>query len=412
MSGLLGTAGSFLGRLQLRPASFRGIGFGVQVMGKEFGRRVVTHRYPKREKVQHEDMGLRERVIQVEGFIVGDDATARLLSLEAALQKEGVGRLMHPHYGELQVVCTAARSHAGLERGLFGFQASFEIDDVATKAPVKSTNGASLLDRLGLEGVGQFISDYGRLLTLDGLQDFVAEQLGDQLGGLGISIGDLASGYGLYQQVMGAVGLLGAFTGGGTGGLSAATSATAATAAVAALTPLGRRPDAALSLAASGGVPMPPPPIVPTPSRLAVAANAAGLDELARSSAAVMSARAAATVSWDSREEAIRYRDRVADALDDASDRAGAMGWDASWRALIDMRAAWVPYINATAARLPRIRLITLATPMSALQLAYQLDGDNLDTLFDRGADIARRNGIANPVFLPAGDPLEVLTDG
>jgi prophage DNA circulation protein len=122
-------------------------------------------------------------------------------------------------------------------------------------------------------------------------------------------------------------------------------------------------------------------------------------------------ARLGDTMSWPSRDEAIATRDRVADALDASADRLGALGLDATWRSIVDLRAAWVRGVTAAAAPLPRVISVTPAMPISTLALAYQLDGDNLANLVDRAGDIARRNAVSHPGFLAPGAALEVLAD-
>jgi prophage DNA circulation protein len=149
-----------------------------------------------------------------------------------------------------------------------------------------------------------------------------------------------------------------------------------------------------------------------TPGLKAAASNARVVDAYVRALAATEAARAGAPVVWNSRDQAIAYRDRIAEPLGDAADRASDMGWAASWRALGELRAAWVSHVTSTAAPLPRIAAVTPAAGTSSMLLAYQLDGDALDTLFGRADDIAWRNQVSHPGFLPAGAPLEVLADG
>ena len=408
MSGFIGA--SLTGLLsRLRPASFRGVSFGVKGGGKDLGRRVVTHKFPLRDTVMHEDMGRRERTITVEGFLVGVDLVARLKRLEAALERQGPGRLVHPHYGALDVVVTAAKVTLGEARDLATVSITFEQHDPADPQPAGQVNSGSLVDRLGLSSVVALAEEYSSLLTLDGLQDFVGEQLGVQLADLGVSMTDIASIYGLAQQARGAVsGLLSWFDSGDRG--ASAAVVTTAIAALGVAGASGVKPDALLRVAADGVV----APAVPasTPSLAAVQSNAAALDALVRGAAAAEAARAAATVDWDSRDQALSYRDQVVAAIDDAADLAGALGWDASWRALADLRAATVTHITTTAAPLPRVASVTPVVTTSSLLLAYRLDGDAVDTLFDRAAGIVRRNRVVHPGFLSGGVALEVLTDG
>lgn len=408
MSGFVSSA--LTGLLhRLRPASFRGVSFGVKGGGKDLGRRVVTHKFPLRDTVMHEDMGRRERTLTIEGFLVGTDLVARLRRLEAALEQQGPGRLVHPHYGSLDVVVTAAKVSTGDARDLATVSITCELHDPDSPQPAGAVNGGSLVDRLGLSSVVELVDEYAGLLTLDGLQDFVAEQLGAQLADLGVSLTDIAAVYGLAQQARGAVsGLLGWLDAGNRGSSGAVVAA-----AIGAFGVDGgstRPPDALLRIAAAGVAA--PAAGAPTPAQAAVAQNAAALDALARGAAAAEAARVAALVDWESRDQALAYRDQVAAALDEAGDRAGDLGWDNAWRSLSELRAAMVAHVTTTAAPLPRIARVTPPATTASVLLAYRMDGDGLGTLFERAADIARRNRAAHPGFLPGGSPLEVLTDG
>lgn len=442
MSGVLSSVASGAAGLLglLRPASFRGVVFGVMATGKDGGRRIVTHLYPLRDKVQHEDLGRKQRILTISLILVGTGIVGRAKRLEGALDKPGVGRLVHPLYGEVQVTVTSWRMSTGLERGMVSYEASFEIYDGPKKTPSGATLGASLLDRLGLTAIAELIADVSSLLTLEGLQEFVAENFGEALGAVSEGLALVATGYGLYQQVMGVVGLLYAWTSGGSAGSgggvitgaviltpaeAAGTAVTksvaalgwvaegnsGADAAAAALAEPDRRPDALLVVAAGGAAPPIPAALAQTPSRRAEAANAQALAVLVQASAAVEAARMGALVAWRSRDEAIEYRDRVADALETAADLAGELGMDGAWRAIVDLRAGWVRVVTEAAAPLPRVAIVTPTAPICSVALAYQMDGDTLTSLFERGAEIARRNQVPHPGFLAPGEPLEVLRD-
>lgn len=88
---------------QLRPASFRGVPFGVLGSSGKFGRRQVVHEYPFRDTVWVEDLGRATRRFNISGFVVGDDAIAKRDRLIAAIETVGDGDLMHPTYGQLRV---------------------------------------------------------------------------------------------------------------------------------------------------------------------------------------------------------------------------------------------------------------------------------------------------------------------
>jgi len=99
----------------------------------------------------------------------------------------------------------------------------------------------------------------------------------------------------------------------------------------------------------------------------------------------------------------------ASDALAEAAERAGEVGWDATWQALRTLRAAHIADLNDRAAPLPRLRSLRLAATLPSVVVAYRLDGDALDTLVDRAADLVARNRVPNPLLVPGGRDLEVL---
>lgn len=101
----LGSAGRSW-RDQLRPASFRGIPFGVFESQVQFGRKVAVHEYPFRNTVWVEDLGRSARRISFAGFLEGDDCIQQrdklIKACEEAAAAEG-SELVHPSLGQLTV---------------------------------------------------------------------------------------------------------------------------------------------------------------------------------------------------------------------------------------------------------------------------------------------------------------------
>ena len=108
-------------RQRLRPASFRGATFHVEVDGKASGRRVALHEYPKRDTPYAEDMGRRARRHTIEGYVImsprQQDYTQERDALVRALETEGPGTLVHPSIGTEQVVCDQFSCTETRERG-------------------------------------------------------------------------------------------------------------------------------------------------------------------------------------------------------------------------------------------------------------------------------------------------------
>lgn len=117
-----GTSAPWFG--QLRPASFRGVPFGVLGSTSKFGRRNAVHEYPFRDTVWVEDMGRSARRISVSGFLVGDDAIDQRERMVAAVEAPGDGELIHPTLGRLKVSNIDFSSEERWDQGRV-FQVSF-----------------------------------------------------------------------------------------------------------------------------------------------------------------------------------------------------------------------------------------------------------------------------------------------
>ena len=91
-------------RDQLRPASFRGVRFYIEIGSRAGGRRIALHEYSKRDQPYAEDMGRRARKFQITGYLIGPDYLIDRDSLIEALELESPGRLVHPTLGEFEVV--------------------------------------------------------------------------------------------------------------------------------------------------------------------------------------------------------------------------------------------------------------------------------------------------------------------
>ena len=104
-------------RDRLRPASFRGVQFHVEVGARSGGRRLAPHEYPKRDDPYTEDMGRRGRAFSVTGYLIGSDFARGRDSLIRALEQEGPGQLVLPTGMSMRVMCGTYNSAERRERG-------------------------------------------------------------------------------------------------------------------------------------------------------------------------------------------------------------------------------------------------------------------------------------------------------
>ncbi|AWN43170.1 DNA circularization N-terminal domain-containing protein [Methylobacterium durans] len=104
-------------RARLRPASFRGAEFHVEVGTRAGGRRVALHEFAKRDDPYAEDMGRRAIRNAVTAYLVGPDYLDDRDILIESLDAEGPGLLIHPTLGEFDVVCDGFNAIERRERG-------------------------------------------------------------------------------------------------------------------------------------------------------------------------------------------------------------------------------------------------------------------------------------------------------
>lgn len=101
---------SLLNVKTLREASYEGIRFDVDSATLSFGRRTVTHEFPQRDTSYVEDLGKTTRQFSIQGFIVGDDFIDRSKRLIDKIESQvgtdrraNHGKLVHPWLGSLDV---------------------------------------------------------------------------------------------------------------------------------------------------------------------------------------------------------------------------------------------------------------------------------------------------------------------
>jgi prophage DNA circulation protein len=140
-----------------------------------------------------------------------------------------------------------------------------------------------------------------------------------------------------------------------------------------------------------------------TPSRKQQQQNQQAIDQLIKGVATVEAARTMADrqASFSNYSAAIAMQNTLLTALDHSIES----GSDNAYPALANLQSAIIKRVDDIAPGLQRIEHIELAQSVPALVLAHQLyqTADNADELI-------ARNKLAHPLFVPAGQQLEVLT--
>lgn len=395
-------------RDRLRPASFRGVPFKVDEADKEFGRRTQLDEYPDRDDPYVEDQGRRARRYPIRAYVVGPDYDQARDALDAALEQQGPGTLIHPYRGTLQVRVGRVRAtESSREGGLCTYEIEF-MEAGVNRQPSSAVDTVAVSNAAADTLTTQVSADAADTIDTSGLPAFVADSGADvfsqALAAVQAAVNGLqAAGDALFQFN---VQLQVAQT--QTPSLIAAPDqlASAFAGLLATLSSLASTPDAALAANQTlftFGSAIPPVPGA-TPARIQQQANQAALIRLVQRSAAAEAVRNVSAMTFASRQDALSVRDSLADSLDSLALDAGDAGQDDAYLALVDLRTALIQDLTARGASLQPLISYTPRRTVPALVLAWRIYADAT-----RDLEIVARNAITAPSFVPGGVALELL---
>jgi len=405
-------------RTELRPSSFRGIPFLIGDDDANCGRRIVTHEFPGRDDPYHEDLGLMPFGFSLQAFVIGSGYVARATALEAAFLQKGPGTLIHPHYGEVQVVVKdMRRQHSPGALGEVAFSVTFErytgtggitvLGDTGRKLSFAAGSmfdlaGGDFLNSLatgllpafvaqdGLSRITDFLSFARSIFRFGGLGDLFDMPGFTRLDqGTGDEIVTLFQGIAAKARPE-AMPIVGASSG------TVSTVAEPVSLVRALVTLANKDVDSTIN--------------PNSPSRAAMVNNAAAISTLFKTSALAAAGTAARYAEYESREQALGVRDLMADSLASLRDRQLVEGNIPGWRATTSVMVAVSEDISERIGRLPRTVRVKSNAVRPSLAVANRLYGDDAAAIFSRADDIVKRNRIAHPGFVGV-KPLEVLVN-
>lgn len=413
-------------------ASYRGVPFFVDATDDEFARRGAHHQYPRRDKGTWEDLGKDDSVYSLNGYVTelspGGYAAARD-KLIAACTAGGLGDLVHPYFGTKKVQCTTCRvMHSDRENGVARFALSFieadepvapaEADDNAAKVndAADAAQDAALEDfaeSWNLAGVPGYVYDAATGLVQDvantltelaGPLPGVIEDTGKFISGtaklLGMAREALDNPMAFFMRQANSLtgGLLGdgLALGGKVAGLGRMLSLLS-----------GNEKDAYKNqqIFRATGQSWPSVPTY-TENRKTQAGNQQALQALVERTAVIDAARMTPYMPLESREEAEAVRNALTEQIDALADKAP----DKLYKRLEVLRAALVAGITKRGPELGRIGSYTPKATRPALVVAYEIYQD-IGREAERATELAARNGVHHPGFVPGGQTLEVKLD-
>jgi hypothetical protein len=414
-------------RKGLREGSFRNVPFMTERSGLQGGRRIEQKDHAKRDQSSTEDLGRNARRYSIAALVIGDDYMKTRNRLIEALETEVAGQLMHHYLGELRV---EVESYSVNEQAADGRMASFDITfieagtnrfpsatpDTQTKAEACAERGLQLGKIAFCDGPGTSNSP-GTGYNVGGHPNAVADAamrvvvilLGDLISRAGSLVSEGAPLTDFIEQTKDTT----------TNVAELALDPTAlATRTLALIAAFAGLPKAGLVTTPAGPV-LPvlaftrfgaelAPPSGPSVVARAIATNQTAYRNLVRRGAIIEAAAISARLSFESHNDALAVRDRLAEEIDDLIFEASDAGDADFFQALSDLRAAVVRDLTTRAADLTRIVPLTLGATGPTLAVANRLYGDDPTEVLARAEDMARRNKVRHPGFVPGGDPIEV----
>ncbi len=408
-------------KLQLQPASFRGVPFQVNAAGVEVGRRVQVHEYPQRDKPWTEDLGRATRAFTVDAFVIGEDYIRQANALIAAAEEEGPGTLVHPWLGSMQVslkdllrvnfdatLGQAVVSFSFVEPGELAFPSAADSTPALSQVAADNLSSAgaeSFADSFDVAGFPAFVSD---LAGLNIAKSFgLASSLGASFAPLSVWARQLGAYATAAQSLLGLPQTLGAQVmdwfdlSGIVASLSlgsAASGPTFATATAAAPTsdPLAAMALGIVGLAGNGGaggaLNAPVPPVAATPTRRQTVQNNAAINALVRRALLAQAVGISSHVDATVQTAAHGVRDALCRALDLES----LIADDGSYEALQAARRAVWTDLTTRASGGARLVDYTPTEVLPALVIAYDRYEDA-----GRAVELADRNNLIHPGFVP-----------
>ena len=388
------------------PGSFRGVPFGVQTTDGEIGRRTVVHQYPYRDLPFAEDLGRKARTFDVQAVVIGDGYMQVRDKLTAALEQPGTGELIHPWRGRQQVVVMSAKlSESSAEGGMARFCISFSESGAALNPAPKIDTGSKVknaADKAAAATKNSFANKF--FSGLKGLVTNVSSALAtvnSALNSINQAANSILSSVLMPEWSLSLTGIQTSLT---SLMMFPANLAFGIYAQISSLAGIATGPEAAfqalVSLFNFGGTAFTVSPS--TPGKQQQAINHDAVVNLVRQASVIEAARVATQITPVSYNDAMVLQNTITAQIDNLT---LTIDDDNVFFALTDLRIAVIQDITARAADLSRIVQYQVPITMPALVIAYRLYQDAAQA--DR---IVARNHIANPLFVPGGQSLEVLT--
>lgn len=395
-------------RDQLRPAKLGNASFFVDASDATLGRNTQTHEYPLRDKPSVEDLGRKARRFTLDCYVIGEQYMSDRDLLIAELESFGPKTLVHPYMGEMKVNVVDAQGprESTKEGGLARF--SITVVESGTvlllsevQVTAKRVQDTSAISTLSASTV--FAQKYKTKNALA----FILDAATAQVQGISTTLrGIIAKVTTVPSAVSTFVAALTDLSGAASSLiLVPQTLASRITSLINQTRDIVNQPIFALNIVRElfhYGDDLPYVPLTTT-NRIIQATNQSALCGLVQQAAVIAACHISSTIEFDSQQDALAVRDELIEVIDAQLEQSTT---DEEYSALVDVRTAMAIDLETRGARLAQLLNVTLLESAPAVALAYERYADPL-----RDAEIISRNAVRDPMFLPSGRPLQVLSD-
>jgi prophage DNA circulation protein len=422
MSAFLSAGAAAIGlvgnwRAGLQPGSWRGVPFLCRDTSRDAGRRVAKFEFADSDQVQVQDLGRGIKTYRLAVYVCGDNYMAQRDALEAALDQDGAGTLVHPYKGPIQVYAEHPCQLKELsEKGRAAYFECQFVEAGGPSQPAASPDNPALAFNAGQALFGALSATFssGVAFLYDGMSQIVQTattgMLTDALnavGGFLTAAGSAAAA--LAPDLL----LLAAVAPDDTSGYATALAnlvqdyvSGIATDAAAATVPDPTAPQGYQD--SSRLPPLPPDPSYGLAALAAIstsayaplalsgqaASNWTAVTQIVGGSATAALMMLYAQTSFTASADADAARSQVQSlTVAQIEAAAGNDALVAMWRSAL---TAVVTYLTDTAKQASQVAQISMPTPQPALVLAQLLYQDGT-----QAAALVQRNGAPHPLFMP-----------
>lgn len=166
-------------------ASYKGVQFIITTISNTSGNRLAVHEFPQQNNPYIENLGVKAKRIQLEGYVIGEDWKDKRKKLEEALNGPK-GTFIHPVTGPVVVECESFTVTEDVVNKQLTASFSIEFVEVGNQPSFKRVNTPFTLQKqtgINLAKLGDVFNSFYKLTRLpqqliDELSDKVAELTG------------------------------------------------------------------------------------------------------------------------------------------------------------------------------------------------------------------------------------------